>query len=62
MENNKLDYSVGFYKKMSISRKRQIINNFVDDLTNMQLDMIDQAVEYSDLRDAKEIIAYILSK
>lgn len=62
MDEKNLDYSGGYYKKVSINRKRQIINGFVDDLTNMQLDMIDQAVEYSDLRDAMEIIKYIQSK
>jgi len=62
MNEKNLDYSGGYYKNITVNRKRQIINKFIDNLTNMQLDMIDQAVEYSDLRDAKEIIKYIQSK
>ena len=45
-----------------LNRKRQIIDQTLQELHNLQLDMIDQAVEYSDLRDAKEIINYIKSK
>jgi len=41
------------------NRKRQIIDRQVDELHNLQLDMIDQAVELSDLREAKEIIEWI---
>ena len=44
------------------NRKRQIIDRQVDELHTMQLDMIDQAVELSDLREAKEIIEWIRSK
>jgi hypothetical protein len=44
-----------------MSRKRQIINAQLNELHTMQLDMIDQAVEYSDLRDAKEVIDWIRS-
>jgi hypothetical protein len=42
-----------------MSRKRQIINRQIDELHEMQLDMIDQAVDASDLREAKEIIEWI---
>jgi hypothetical protein len=41
------------------NRKRQIIDRQVDELHNLQLDMIDQAVELSDLSEAKEIIEWI---
>ena len=44
------------------NRKRQIIDRQVDELHTMQLDMIDQAVDASDLREAKEIIEWIRSK
>lgn len=43
------------------NRKRQIIDRQLDELHTMQLDMIDQAVEQSDLREAKEIIDWIKS-
>ena len=46
----------------SFNRKRQIIDRQVDELHTMQLDMIDAAVEASDLREAKEIIEWIRSK
>ncbi len=50
-----------YYKVSGLSRKRQIINRQLDELHNMQLDMIDQAVDYSDLHDAHELINYIKS-
>ena len=50
-----------YYKVSGLSRKRQIINRQLDELHNMQLDMIDQAVDYSDLHDAQELIEYIKS-
>jgi hypothetical protein len=56
-----MDYSHRYYKSVTMSRKRQIINAQLNELHTMQLDMIDQAVEYSDLRDAKEVIDWIRS-
>ena len=46
----------------SFNRKRQIIDRQLNELHTMQLDMIDQAVALSDLREAKEIIEWIRSK
>ena len=46
----------------SFNRKRQVIDAMVDELHNLQLDMIDQAVEYSDLREAKELIDWIRNR
>jgi len=43
----------------NLNRKRQISDIQLDELHNMQLDMIDQAVELSDLEQAKDIIKYI---
>lgn len=45
----------------TFNRKRQIIDRQLNELHTMQLDMIDQAVEYSDLRDAKDVIDWIKS-
>lgn len=45
----------------SLNRRRQIINQTLNELHNMQLDMIDQAVEYSDLARAKELIDHVRS-
>ena len=54
-----MNYAPRPYYRVSMNRKRQIIDNMVDFLHEQQLDMIDEAIEYSDLRQAKEIIEYI---
>ena len=43
-------------------RKRQIVDQTLNELHEQQLQMIDEAVEMSDLRQAKEIIEYIRNK
>ncbi len=43
-------------------RKRQTLDRILDDLHTTQLDMIDEAVEKSDLSDAKELIQWIMEK
>ena len=55
------DYSARYYRPVSMNRKRQIIDQQLDELHNLQLAMIDQAVELSDLSQANEIINYIRS-
>jgi hypothetical protein len=35
---------------------------FVGELHNMQMDMIEEAVERSGYKDAKEVLAHIMSK
>jgi len=45
----------------SLNRKRQVINQMLNELHEAQLAMIDQAVEYSDLHQAQEVINYIRS-
>jgi hypothetical protein len=42
--------------------KASMINVHLNFLHNAQLDMIDAAVEKSDLRDANEVIKYIMEK
>ena len=56
-----MNYAPKPYYRVSMNRKRQIIDQQLDELHNMQLAMIDQAVEASDLRDARELIEYIKS-
>lgn len=58
-----MDYSNQYYRsaKYSINRKRQIIDAQLNELHTMQLDMIDQAVEASNLAQANQIINYIRS-
>jgi len=55
------DYSARYYRSVSMNRKRQIIDCQLDELHNLQLAMIDQAVKLSDLSQANEIINYIRS-
>jgi glutathionylspermidine synthase len=57
------DYENQYYNiiKMTIN-KRVTIDNTLNKLHEMQLDMIDQAVEYSDLQQAREVIKNIIAK
>lgn len=48
--------------KPSLNRKRQIATLLYNDMVQMQLDMIDEAVDYSDLQKAKDVINYIKEK
>ena len=57
----KPDYSARYYRSVSMNRKRQIIDCQLDELHNLQLAMIDAAVELSDLSQANEVIDYIRS-
>lgn len=60
MNNYKnFNYTVTFN---SANRKRQIINHMVNELHTIQMDMIDQAVDSSDLRQANEVINFIKEK
>ena len=54
-----MNYAPRPYYRVSMNRKRQIIDAMVNDLHEQYFDMIEQAVEYSDLRQAKEVIDYI---
>jgi len=42
-----------------MNRKRQVIDATLDELHTLQLDMIDQAVEYSDLQEAQDVIDWV---
>ena len=57
------DYENQYYNiiKMTIN-KRVTIDNTLNKLHEMQLAMIDQAVEYSDLQQAREVIKNIILK
>ena len=54
-----MNYAPKPYYRVSMNRKRQIIDAQLNELHQMQLDMIDQAVDYSDLAQARELIEYI---
>jgi hypothetical protein len=48
--------------RYTLNRKRQIreaIDDLLTELHQAQLDMIDQAVDHNDLRQARELIDYI---
>ena len=44
------------------STPKHVLDLFLDELHAAQLEMIDQAVEYSDMQQAKDIIEYIKNK
>jgi len=53
------DYSQRYYKSMSMSRKRQIIDTIVEDLHDQYFDMIEQALAHSDMQHAKDVIMHV---
>lgn len=62
-----MDYKPKFDYKLVTSNipgytPKAVLDLFLDELHQAQLDMIDQAVECSDLQDAKDIIEYIKNK
>jgi hypothetical protein len=60
MNNYKnFNYRVTF---SGLNRKRQIIDKTLEDLHNMQMQMIEEAVAYSDFKQANEVINYIKGK
>ena len=63
-EFNQNDYSKIHYsvRYTGLNRKRQVIDAIVNELHTMQLDMVDQAVEHSNLEQAKEVIKFIKEK
>lgn len=50
-------YSLPDYKKEPIK-----LTDFLNELHSVQLDYLDEALENSDLKEAKEVIAYIKGK
>lgn len=67
MEKNRPNYynSIRWNQPYNVSigwRKRKIVENTLNELHETQLQMIDEAVESSDLSQAKELIEYIRNK
>lgn len=61
------DYSPRYYKTtsyraVSLNRKRHVIDSMIADLHDQYFDMIERALEHSGLRQAKEVIKYIMEK
>lgn len=55
----KYTYSQPTYSKYT---QRVILTEFLNELHSMQLDMIDEALEKSDLKQANDVIAHIKGK
>ena len=55
------DYSIKQtgYSSVTIRSKQQVISTLLNDLHSDQLNMIDQAVEFSDLSQAQTVINHI---
>ena len=53
--NYKVTYS-------GLNRKRQVIDKTLEELHNMQMQMIEEAVACSKLKEANEVINYIKGK
>ena len=56
------NYGIKYYKAINVTSKRKVIDAFIDELTNMQLDMIDEAVTLSDMQQANDVIKFIKEK
>ena len=53
------DYSPRFYKRVSLNRKRHVVDAMLEDLHNQYFDMIERALEHSDMRQARDVIKYV---
>jgi hypothetical protein len=49
-------------KMIDMNRKRQILDHLINDLYDQYWEMIELAVEASDMEESKEVIDYIKSK
>jgi hypothetical protein len=45
-----------------LNRKRQVIDNLLEDLHNMQMQMIEEALSHSKLSEANDVINHIKEK
>lgn len=60
---DKPNYSIRWTQPYTLGNlKRQAIDSLLNELHSQSLDMIDEAVERSDLRQAKELIEHIRNK
>jgi uncharacterized protein YlxP (DUF503 family) len=53
------DYSPRFYKSQSLNRKRHVVDSIMEELHNQYFDMIERALEHSDMRQARDVIEYV---
>lgn len=56
------DYSFKYYQGQSLSRKRQLIDRQLEMLHETHMQMIEDALAYSDMSQAKEVIQWIMVK
>ena len=55
------DYRPRYYQTPSLNRKRQIIDNLLEDLHGQYFDMVERALEHSDMQQSRDIIDYVKS-
>ena len=53
------DYSPRYYQTPSLNRKRQVIDNLLEDLHGQYFDMVERALEHSDMQQSRDIIDYV---
>ncbi len=53
------DYSPRYYQNSSLNRKRQIIDNLLEDLHGQYFDMVERALVHSDMQQSRDIIDYV---
>ena len=55
------DYSDGYYRGVSYkwNRKRQIIDAMLEELHEQHAQMIEDAMSYSDMEEARRVIDYV---
>lgn len=57
-----MKYRLSSYTINVDNLKQAMINIHINHLHSVQLDMIDEAVDKSDLKEAKQVIQYIMEK
>jgi hypothetical protein len=57
----KITYTIAYREALALLVKRKQINDALANLHAIQAQMIEEAVEKSDMKEAKELIAYIQS-
>ena len=56
------DYSFKYHQGQSLSRKRQLIDRQLEMLHETHMQMLEDALAYSDMSQAKEVIQWIMVK
>ena len=62
LKRKKLRITIVNLKMIDMNRKRQILDHLINDLYDQYWEMIELAVESSNMEESKEVIDYIKSK